>query len=71
MWDLLQDLDLIDFLDEIDVNFETSGKNIGEGWVGIDTCPFNGCSNLHFGINIANKSMWCRWNHNKVLNEIL
>jgi len=59
MWDLIQELDLISFLDDIDVNFETSGPNIGAGWIGIDTCPFNGCDNYHFGINISNKSINC------------
>ena len=59
MWDLLQDLDLIDFLDEIDVNYETSGKNIGEGWVGISPCPNCGDDRNHFAINISNKSINC------------
>jgi DNA primase len=59
MWDLLHDLDLIEFLNENDINFETSGKNIGEGWVGLDICPFNGCGNYHFGIAISNKRINC------------
>ena len=59
MWHLLDDLDLLSFLDDLNINYETSGKNIGEGWVGLDTCPFNGCENYHFGINISNKSINC------------
>jgi len=59
MWDLLQDLDLVSFLDEININYETDGPNIGTGWVGIDTCPFDGCGNFHFGIAISNKQINC------------
>ena len=59
MWDLLQDLDLISFLEDIDINYETDGPNIGTGWVGIDTCPFDGCGNFHFGIAISNKQINC------------
>ena len=56
---LLHDLDLLDFLEDQDIPYETSGKNIGTGWAGLEDCPFNGCPNFHFGINISNKSINC------------
>lgn len=54
-----QELDLLSFLDELDINYETSGKNIGPGWVAINPCPNCGDDRNHFAINIGNKSISC------------
>jgi hypothetical protein len=59
MWDLLKSLDLLSFLDDINVNFETSGKNIGDGWAAINPCPNCGDSRNHFAINISDKNISC------------
>ena len=57
----LQELDLLEFLDELDIPYETAGKNIGPGWVSINPCPNKHCQDdrNHFGINIGNKSINC------------
>lgn len=58
---LLNEIDLLSFLDELDINYETSGKNIGMGWVGINPCPNRDCQDTrnHFGINISTKAISC------------
>jgi hypothetical protein len=59
MWELIQELDLLEFLDENDINYETSGKNIGSGWAAVNPCPFCGDDRNHFAISISNKSIHC------------
>jgi DNA primase len=59
MWEIIQELDLLDFLDEMDVNYETSGKNIGAGWVAVNPCPFCGDDRNHFGIEMSKKRINC------------
>jgi len=56
---LLSDIDLLDFLEEQDIPFETTGKNIGVGWAGLEDCPFCTAPNYHFAVNISNKSIHC------------
>lgn len=55
----LEDLDLLAFLDHHDISYLTHGKNIGDGWVGVNPCPDCGDDRNHFGINIGNKSINC------------
>jgi hypothetical protein len=56
-----EELDLLEFLDGLDINYETAGKNIGPGWVAINPCPNKHCQDdrNHFAINIGNKSINC------------
>lgn len=62
---LLENLDLINFLEDKDIDYQSVGKNIGNGWIGIETCPFCGATNQHFGINIQTKSINCWVCHTK------
>jgi DNA primase len=55
----IEKLDLIEFLEEHDVNYTLSGKNIGTNWIGILNCPSCNIGNYHFGINKDNKSFNC------------
>ena len=56
---LLDKLDLIEFFKDHDIPYELVGKNIGQGWIGIEDCLWCGATNYHLGINIDNKSMYC------------
>ena len=40
-----------DYLRHSEINYKSSGKNIGEGWLGIQNCPFCGDSRFHLGVN--------------------
>jgi len=57
----LRELNLLDFLDDSGISYIEVGKNIGQGWIGINPCPNQDCGdeNNHFGINILNKSINC------------
>lgn len=52
-------LDVIAFLNEHKIEYATSGKNIGRGWLGIKHCPFCGDKNYHLGINKRNANVFC------------
>lgn len=56
---LLLNLDLCSFLDSIDISYELTAKNVGQGWIGIEECPFCGQGNFHLGLNLVNKVMNC------------
>lgn len=51
--------DLFTFLDENDIDYKNSGKNIGEGFIGLYECPHCGISNYHYGINTEDKFGTC------------
>lgn len=53
------DFDVVAFLDEYDINYKRSGKNIGTMWIGLEECPFCGVGGGHFGINLQSKSAHC------------
>lgn len=57
----IEKFDLIGFLDEQNISYSESGKNIGQGWIGISECPFCGIGNNHFGIHRETKLTNC-WN---------
>ncbi len=42
-------MSIIDYLENNHIDFKSSGKNIGKGWIGLD-CPFCGDDRFHFGI---------------------
>ena len=42
---------LEDYLKATGVSYKTSGKNIGEGWIGLQECPHCGDKRFHLGIN--------------------
>lgn len=43
-------IDLIALLNLYDISYSTSGKNIGSGYFGIETCPFCEAPGNHFGV---------------------
>jgi len=43
--------DVISFLEEHDIEFHTSGKNVTRGWVEVN-CPYCGDPSFHLGINL-------------------
>lgn len=52
------DFDLFDpiaFLEGEGIEYAQSGKNIGSGWVGVETCPMCGATNNHFAISLETK----------------
>lgn len=55
----LHDIDIIKFLEDYDIPYSESGKNIGRGWIGIEECPFCEAPNNHFGIRLASNSGSC------------
>tara|TARA_R100001530_G_scaffold1886_1_gene3274 strand:- start:42749 stop:43834 length:1086 start_codon:yes stop_codon:yes gene_type:complete len=50
--------DIHSYLDEIGVEYRESGKNIGNGSIGI-CCPLCGDDNFHMGVNIEKKFYNC------------
>lgn len=55
------DLDLIDtrsLFDDLNIEYKDSGKNISNGWLGID-CPYCGDSSNHLGLNLSNNLFSC------------
>lgn len=54
-----QDFDIIAFLDDYDIGYTQTGKNVGNNWIGLETCPFCGASGWHFGVNMQSKGFAC------------
>lgn len=54
-----KNFDIERFLNDYDIEFKESGKNIGRGWWGIRDCPFCGDSHYHLGINLTSKKVSC------------
>lgn len=51
--------DVIQFLDDFNIQYSESGKNIGGNWIGIEECPFCGAENNHCAINSTSKVFSC------------
>jgi DNA primase len=54
----IENLNLIEYLDDKNISYSTSGKNVSSGWIGI-SCPFCGDSSNHLGINLESKVFSC------------
>jgi len=54
----VSNLNLIEYLDNKNVPYSISGKNVSSGWIGI-SCPFCGDSSNHLGINLESKVFSC------------
>ena len=50
--------DVISYLDDKDIEYRQSGKNVGSGWVGIK-CIFCGDNSFHLGINLEAATYSC------------
>lgn len=50
--------DVVAYLDDKNIEYKTSGKNIGEGWIGMSClwCPDSG---THLGVNLATTVVSC------------
>lgn len=47
------------FLDDYGIGYKRSGKNIANGWLGIESCPFCTGGGFHFGIRLNSNSGNC------------
>ncbi len=50
----MEAIDIISYLEDKGITYATSGKNIGQGWLGI-SCPWCLDSSFHFGVNLVSK----------------
>lgn len=68
----INEFDIINFLEENNVDFITEGKNIGNGWIGVNDCPSCGDNRYHWGINLKGKYGKC-WvcGHYRSLESII
>lgn len=53
-----EDIDIESFLDFHNIEYKTSGKNVGQDWISI-CCPFCGENRFHCGINLNSKVASC------------
>lgn len=51
-------IDIREVLDDLDIYYTETGKNVSEGWIGV-SCPFCGDESNHLGINLNGKSISC------------
>lgn len=51
--------DIQRFLGDNKIDYRTSGKNIGRGWVGIRNCPFCGDRKYHLGMHKKTANLHC------------
>jgi len=56
----IRNFDVIAYLEERNIFYKLRGRNVSEGWVGIQ-CPFPFCSDpsTHLGINLVSKAVNC------------
>ncbi len=54
----LDQIDILEVLDELSIDYRESGKNVGVGWVGV-CCCFCGEDGFHLGINLQAKTCTC------------
>jgi DNA primase len=47
------------FLDDYGIGYKSSGKNIANGWIGVESCPFCTGGGFHFGIRLSSNSGNC------------
>ncbi len=55
----IQDFDIIEFLQDFDILHDANIKNVGQGWVGLEECPFCSGGGYHFGVNEYSKGFSC------------
>lgn len=54
-----QEFDIFKFLDHYNIPYIEHGKNIGNSWFALETCPFCDGGGNHFGINLQSKGYSC------------
>ncbi len=55
----LEFVDIRNVLDDLNIEYNEAGKNIGNEWLGIEICPFCQSTNNHLGININSPVFSC------------
>lgn len=50
---------ILDYLDDRGIDYKESGDNVSYGWIGLSICPFNGCTDYHFGIDKGDNHYNC------------
>lgn len=53
------DIDIISLLDDQNIEYRESGKNIGSNFIGVETCPFCNSGGFHLGVSKSNKIFNC------------
>ena len=53
------EFDIIAFLDDNYIDYQTAGKNIGQGHIGLENCPFCDAGGCHFGIRMSSNVGSC------------
>lgn len=51
-------IDIREVLDDLNIYYTESGKNVSDGWIGV-SCPFCDDDSNHLGINLGGKSVSC------------
>lgn len=51
--------DIISFLENYEIDYSDSGKNIGQGFIGLESCPFCEAPGYHFGIKMESNVGSC------------
>jgi len=54
----IENIDIREVLDELNIYYTESGKNVSSGWIGTP-CPFCGDDSNHMGINLESKTISC------------
>jgi len=54
----LSSVDIRALFNDLDISYSESGKNVSEGWIGVQ-CPFCGDHSNHLGVNIDSKVISC------------
>lgn len=63
------DLDIETLFDDYVIEWKESGKNIGRSFIGVESCPFCGRGNFHFGIHKYSKVGSC-WSCGETGNPV-
>ena len=54
----LQNFDVLSYLDERGISYQTGGNNVSDGWIGVN-CPFCLDHSNHLGIHLGGKGINC------------
>ena len=68
---LIETFDIVEWLEDNDIFYQTHGKNIGQGSIGME-CPFCQDSSSHLGIHLEKKvfNCWVCGEHGSILKLI-
>jgi DNA primase len=52
-------IDLIKLFQELNIRYESEGRNISGGWIGVYDCPYCGDHSTHLGFNVETGNFHC------------